>query len=47
MGEWTWAAIRYVERNPVRAGVVAVAESYSWSSAAGHCGLRVDPAGCW
>ena len=38
-----WAAIRYVERNPVRAGIVAVAESYPWSSARGHCGLRHDP----
>lgn len=40
---YLWAAIRYVERNPVRTGMVAVAESYPWSSAAGHCGLRVDP----
>jgi len=38
-----WAAVRYVERNPVRAGLVAEAESYPWSSAAGHCGLRPDP----
>jgi putative transposase len=32
-----WAAIRYVERNPVRAGLVASAEKYRWSSAAYHC----------
>jgi putative transposase len=32
-----WAAMRYVETNPVRAGMVAKAESYSWSSAAPHC----------
>lgn len=37
-----WAAIRYVERNPVRAGMVAVAERYPWSSAGSHCGLRRD-----
>jgi putative transposase len=37
------AAIRYVERNPVRAGLVARAESFCWSSAAAHCGLREDP----
>jgi putative transposase len=35
-------AVRYVERNPVRAGLVAHAEDYPWSSAAAHCGLRVD-----
>lgn len=37
-----WAAVRYVERNPVRAGLAAQAADYRWSSAAGHCGLRVD-----
>jgi putative transposase len=37
-----WAAIRYVECNPVRAKIVRKAESYFWSSAPGHCGLRVD-----
>ena len=36
-------AIRYVERNPVRAGLVTEAWEYPWSSAAGHCGLRRDP----
>jgi REP-associated tyrosine transposase len=36
-------AIRYVERNPVRAGLVQRAEDYLWSSAAAHCGLRDDP----
>jgi putative transposase len=33
-----WAALRYVERNPVRAGMVATPEHYVWSSAAAHCG---------
>ena len=37
-----WAAIRYVERNPVRAGMVSSAEEYHWSSAAFHVGLRPD-----
>ena len=34
-----WAAIRYVERNPIRAGMVRRAEDYRWSSARVHCGL--------
>jgi putative transposase len=39
-----WNAVRYVERNPVRAGLVSQAENYPWSSAAFHCGLRrTDP----
>lgn len=38
------AAVRYVERNPVRALAVRRAEDYPWSSAAAHCGLRADPA---
>jgi putative transposase len=38
-----WNAVRYVERNPVRAGLVGIAEEYRWSSAAAHCGLRNDP----
>lgn len=35
-------ALRYVERNPVRAGMAERAEDYPWSSARGHCGLRCD-----
>ena len=38
-----WAALRYVERNPVRAGIVQHAEQYRWSSAPAHCGLLQDP----
>jgi putative transposase len=38
-----WAAVRYVERNPVRAGLVDRSEDYRWSSAAAHCGLQRDP----
>ncbi len=33
-----WAALAYVERNPVRAGMVAHAADYRWSSAAAHLG---------
>lgn len=36
-------AIRYVELNPVHAGLVARAEEFAWSSAAAHCGRRFDP----
>jgi putative transposase len=35
-------ALRYVERNPVRARMVRKAENYKWSSARGHCGLATD-----
>lgn len=38
-----WTCIRYVEQNPVRAGIVSHAQDYTWSSAACHCGLRKDP----
>jgi putative transposase len=38
-----WNAVAYVERNPVRAGLVRRAEDYPWSSARAHCGLREDP----
>jgi len=36
------AAVRYVERNPVRAGLVENAWEYPWSSAAFHVGDRDD-----
>jgi len=38
----TAAAIRYVECNPVRAGLEPRAANYEWSSAAAHAGLRRD-----
>jgi putative transposase len=38
-GEHLWAAVRYIERNPVRAGLVVRAQLYRWSSARAHCGL--------
>jgi putative transposase len=34
----TLAALRYLERNPVRAGLVQRAWDYPWSSARAHCG---------
>jgi putative transposase len=36
-------AVRYVELNPVRAGITDRAEDYAWSSAAAHCELHDDP----
>jgi putative transposase len=38
-----YAAVRYVERNPVRAGLVALAESYEWSSARAHIRGEAHP----
>jgi putative transposase len=38
-----YAAVRYVEMNPVRAGLVAKPEMYPWSSAQGHLTGRPDP----
>lgn len=37
-----WLAVRYVERNPVRAGLVTNAWDYPWSSAGFHLGLKED-----
>ena len=34
-----WAALRYVELNPARAGMVIAAELWRWSSAPAHCGV--------
>src|SRR5271170_3258692 len=38
-----WVALRYVERNPVRANLVARPEEYAWSSAAAHLGAARSP----
>jgi putative transposase len=38
-----WQAMAYVERNPVRAGLVTEAAEYRWSSAAAHMGLTAEP----
>ena len=40
-----WAALRYTERNPVRAGMVEEATAWPWSSAAAHGG-KADPDAC-
>jgi len=37
--EHFWSALCYIERNPVRAGMVVAAWDYPWSSAATHCGI--------
>jgi len=31
-----WAVVRYIERNPVRVGLVQRAEDYKWSSCSAH-----------
>ena len=40
--KYLFAAIRYVERNPVRAGVVEKPWEYPWSSASAHLAGRDD-----
>lgn len=35
-------AVRYIERNPVRAGIVEKAEDFPWSSARAHLALKND-----
>ena len=42
-GEAVWTVLRYIELNPVRAGLVERAEQSSWSSAPFHCGLTDPP----
>ena len=37
-----WAAVRYVELNPLRAGLVRRATDHGWSSARAHAGLVSD-----
>ncbi len=41
--KYLYAAVRYVERNPVRAGLVPNAENYAWSSARSHVFGEEDP----
>ena len=40
---YLWAVARYIERNPVRSGVVAIPEDYRWSSCKAHIGGGSDP----
>ena len=37
------ACMRYIELNPVRAGISPTPDEYRWSSGAHHVGKRVDP----
>jgi putative transposase len=37
------ACMRYIDLNPVRAGLVEEASAYRWSSCGHYFGLRVDP----
>ena len=39
----TLAAMRYVERNPVRSGLVEAPEDWPWSSVRRHLGMADDP----
>jgi putative transposase len=38
-----YAAVRYVEQNPVRGGIVSVPQDYPWSSAKAHVTGAPDP----
>jgi putative transposase len=40
---YLWTALRYVELNPVRAGMVTRAEDWKWSSASAHLGVEHWP----
>lgn len=42
-GHHVYSAVRYVERNPVRAGIVVAAEAYEWSSARAHVRRESHP----
>lgn len=37
-----WKVARYIELNPVRAGLAAEAQAWQWSSARCHAGLAID-----
>ncbi len=39
---YTYMAIRYIEQNPVRAGIVGKAYDYKWSSARAHVHKQAD-----
>jgi len=34
--DYLWTVARYIERNPVKAGICEIAEAYRWSSARAH-----------
>lgn len=41
--QYLWSVARYIERNPVNAGIAASAHEYRWSSAAAHVTGGSDP----
>lgn len=41
--EHLYTAVRYIERNPVRAGIVQRSEEYAWSSASSHILKEKNP----
>jgi len=41
--EYLWPVLRYIERNPVRAGLVRLPWEYEWSSARHHVLRQPDP----
>lgn len=41
--EYLWPVLRYIDRNPVRVGLVRQAWEYDWSSARHHVGGDPDP----
>ena len=46
----TYAAVRYIENNPVRAGIVRKPQKYKWSSASSHINKEKNPVlsqGCY
>ncbi|MBV8551622.1 MAG: transposase [Acidobacteriaceae bacterium] len=43
-GRYVWTALRYIELNPVRAGLSGTPEQYFWSTAKYHTDLEPPPA---
>lgn len=41
--QYLWGVARYIERNPVKEGMVAKVQEYRWSSAAVHVAGNSDP----
>jgi len=41
--QYVWAVARYIENNPVVAGLVNSADEYEWSSARYHLQVKPDP----
>lgn len=41
--QYLWAVVRYIEKNPVVAGIVEAAGDYRWSSAPRHLHAKTDP----